>query len=264
MNIIYKILTASVSFLLLLSCEKEIKLDLDESAQKIVIEAMLHDSLGDNLVIVSTTKAYTSANPIEYLSNLQIQINDNNGNIVTLTETDPGHYTNATLKGEYNTNYTLNVIVDGVTYSASSFLPNLVEIDSLVQEKVPDISQEDPDIPEYLIRCHFTDPATIANYYHIKPFLEGVQEDGFVVFGDDYFDGINTYIPLFESSYIAGDSINVELLSTAEFNFTYFNALRLSQEGQVPGNPISNFTSEKIVGYFTASAKSKMSIIITD
>ena len=264
MNIIYKTLIAASFFLLLMSCEKEIKLDLDESEQKIVIEALLHDSLGDNLVIISKTKPFTSAGPIDYLSNLQVQIDDNNGTVYTLSEIEPGHYSNPTLTGAYNTNYTLTVIVDGVQFSASSFLPPHVAIDSLGQEQIPEIAQEDPDVPEYRVLCYFTDPAGTVNYYHFKTFNEGEQVDGFFVLRDDYIEGLSTYYPLFDNSYIDGDVVDVELLATAEFNYIYFNALSLSQEGQVPGNPISNFSNSKVVGYFTAASKSKLTIVIED
>ena len=100
------------------------------------------------------------------------------------------------------------------------------------------------------------------NFYRLKAFLGGEQEDGFLSLNDEFFDGSSTYFPIFESTFYQGDSVTIQLLSIDEVNYRYFTALTASQGGQVPGNPITNLNGEDAVGYFGAYAKSEQSIII--
>jgi hypothetical protein len=261
MNLLTKILLLTI-LVTLFSCEKEISLDLDESEQKIVIEGTLHDSIGDNQVLISKTRPFNDNGPIQLVSNATVQIIDNNGITYNLYETKPGVYSDSLLLGIQNTNYTLVVSVEGEVITASSFMPTKVELDSLVYEKDPDIFQDDLDNPSYQMRSNFTDPIGFGNYYQFKAYVDNTQEKGFVILNDDLIDGKSTSYPLFRSEFFENDTVTVALLSTAEFNFTYFNGLVLSQSGDVPGNPISNFDNPKAVGYFTASTKSTKKIVI--
>jgi len=253
---------AVCSVILFASCEKTIDLDLDESAQKIVIEAIVHDSLGDNYVILSKTRAYNNNSAQEMISGANIQVVDNQNNTNVLYEISPGIYTDSTLQGIANRTYTLAVTVDGETFTASSYMYPRVEIDSLSQEQIEEAFWEDEGIPEYTVRCHFTDPANTENFYRIKAFLAGEQEDGFLALEDEFFDGLSTYFPVFESNFFEGDSVTIQLLSIDEVNYRYFTAISASQDGQVPGNPISNINSENAVGYFGVYAKSEKNTII--
>lgn len=255
-------LIAICTVTILTSCEKEIDLDLANSEQLYVVEGIVHDNLGDNYVLLSKTRPYKDNSPIETISNANIQIIDNFGGTFNLYEIAPGHYTDSTLQGIANRTYELIVNVDGKTITASSQMYPRVNIDSLSYEELTEAFWEDPNIPEYRARCHFTDPGNTDNFYRLKAFLGGEQEDGFLSLNDEFFDGSSTYFPIFESTFYQGDSVTIQLLSIDEVNYRYFTALTASQGGQVPGNPITNLNGEDAVGYFGAYAKSEQSIII--
>jgi hypothetical protein len=252
------------SILFFTSCEKEIDLDLDDSAQKIVVEAIVHDSLGDNYVLLSKTKPYKDNGAFQNISNASVIIKDNYGNTFNLYEVAPGIYTDSLLQGIAGRTYNLIVTTEGKTITASSTMPQKVTIDSLSLEKDPEGFWENPNIPEYSARCHFTDPFNIKNFYRLKAFLEGEQENGFTALNDDFIDGNSTFYPLFESTFYPGDSITIQLLSIDEINYRYFTALYSSQGGQVPGNPITNLNSDDAVGYFGAYAKSEQSLVVPE
>lgn len=255
-------LIAICAVTILTSCEKEIDLDLANSEQLYVVEGIVHDSLGDNYVLISKTRPYNNNNAIEKVSNANVRIVDNFGNTFTLYEIAPGHYTDSTLQGITNRTYNLIINAQGETITANSQMFPRVNIDSLSYEELTEAFWEDPNIPEYRVRCHFTDPVNTENFYRLKAFLGSEQEDGFLSLNDEFFDGSATYFPIFESTFYQGDSVNIQLLSIDEVNYRYFTALTASQGGQVPGNPITNLNGADAVGYFGAYAKSSQNIVI--
>lgn len=257
-----KILTIVVcTSLILFACEKEIDLDLDESAQLFVIEGIVHDSLGGNYVLLSKTRAYNNNEPIEKITNANVQIKDGTGTIYSLTETLPGYYTSPTLKGISGRTYELNVNINGNIITATSFMNPRTEIDSITYEEEAGFGGANEE-KKYGVFCHFTDSLNYVNYYRIKAFLGTEQKSGFVNWSDDAIDGVSTFLPIFNVTYLAGDTATIQLLSVDETNFRYFTAVSSSQGGEVPGNPISNLSGDKVVGYFGAYAKSQKSIVI--
>jgi len=255
-----------IAALALFSCEKVVDLDLDESEQQYVIEGIVHDSLGDNFVLVSKSQYFNNQNPFQQITNASVQIIDNFNNTYNLYQTKPGYYTDSTLQGVANRTYTLIVNVDGKQVVAQSTMPPRVELDSLsLEEEI--FSEESDGKQKYRVDCHFTDPLGLGNYYRFKGFEvienELEQVDGFLSISDDYIDGLDTYFPFFDGSFFEGDSVVIQFLSIDEANYRYFTAIELSQQGEVPGNPVTNLVGDNVVGYFGAYAKSQRSIIIT-
>ena len=265
MRVLTTILVLISVMLTLTSCEKVIELDLDETDQKYVIEGLLHDSLGDNFVKISKSQHFNNQNPFVQVSNATVTISGG-GSTYNLLESSPGYYTDPNLKGVPNTNYTLVVSVDGNVITANSFMPQKVELDSLaIQEDV--FGEDDDEGQKYRVNSYFTDPFGLGNYYRFKGFLiednYPEQVEGFLAISDEYIDGLPTYFPFFDGSFLEGDSVVIQLLCIDEVNYRYFTAIEASQEGEVPGNPVSNLSSDVAVGYFGAYTKSEQLIIIT-
>ena len=263
-KLLTKVILLGFSVLIFVSCEKKVDLDLEEYREFHVVEAVVHDSLGDNYVILSKTQLYKINEPAVMISNANVQIKDDAGNTYILYESSPGYYTDTTLKGIANRTYSLIVNVDGREITAISDMNPRVDLDSLSVEEDLEAFWEDPNVPEYSVLCHFTDPAIKANFYRIKAFLRGEQENGFLSFNDEFIDGKSTRIPVFESTFYKGDTVAIQFLSIDEINYRYYTALESSQDGFVPGNPITNLQGEDVVGYFGAYAKSEQSIIVTE
>lgn len=260
-KIIFSVIFCSM---LLISCEKEIDLDLKEADQLFVIEGIVHDSLGDNFVLISKTRPFDNNGDVEKVSNATVQINDGVGGVFNLTEVAsiPGYYTSSSLIGVAGRTYELSVNINGELITAQSFMNPRIEIDSLTYDQDPGFGGDEE--PGYRILCHFTDPLNVINFYRMKSFLGKKKEQmsGYVNWSDDAIDGASTGLPVFNVSYAAGDTATIELLAVDEPNFRYFVGVASSQEGEVPGNPESNLSSEKAVGYFGAYAKSERSIVI--
>lgn len=265
MNTFKTLLIISILLLLFTSCEKIVDLDLDEAPQALVIEAVLHDSIGDNYVIISKSKPFNeNTGSFETVSGATVLITDNAGNSYLLNEIAAGVYNNATLKGIEGRTYNLSVATDGKLITATSTMPPRINLDSLSHEK-RNRPFSDPNEPEtYRIFTHFYDTPNYTNYYRIKAFSKNVKQKGVLVLNDDIIDGDNVVIPIFQTEFEEGDTVAVQLLSIEEDNFRYFNALEASQGGEVPGNPETNLNgAENVVGFFAAYAKSERFFIVT-
>ncbi len=251
--------------LLSISCEKVVELDLDNAQQMLVVEALVHDSVGDNYVLISKSKSFNdNEGKFEKVSGATVIISDSDGNNFNLSESKTGYYNNQTLKGVPGRTYRLSITVEGKEITAESLMPANVNLDSLSYEESnsPFGDEEDTEGKKYRVYTHFMDPLGVENFYRIKAFNGYKQEKGFISLNNDLFEGDDVDFPLFLSKFIVGDTATVQLLSVDEANYRYFNAIESSQEGEVPGNPESNLEGENVVGYFGAYAKSQKSIAI--
>lgn len=246
------------------SCEKVVDLDLDQAPQALVIEAIVHDSIGDNYVIISKSKPFNeNTGSFETISGATVVITDNIGNSYLLNEIVAGVYSSPTLQGIVGRTYTLSINADGKSVTAQSTMPPKINLDSLSHEK-RDNAFADPDEPDtYRIFTHFYDTPSYTNYYRIKAFSRTVQQKGVLVINDDLIEGDNVKLPIFQTEFEENDTITVQLLSIDEENYRYFNALVSSQGGEVPGNPETNLNgAENVVGFFAAYAKSERKIVM--
>lgn len=246
------------------SCEKVVELDLGDAEQMLVVEGIVHDSLGDNFVQISKSKPFNDNNGgFEQVSGAIVSISDNSGNNYLLTEIEPGKYNSNTLKGVSGRTYTLQVNIAGKIVYAQSYLPSKVELDSLSYEKInAPFGGSDNEKDQYRVFTHFHDPENVVNYYRFKPFTGSEQSKGFLSLDDRLIEGDDVDFPMFLTEYEEGDTATIQLLSVDEANYRYFNAIDASQNGEVPGNPETNLVGENVVGYFGAYAKSEKSLVI--
>lgn len=249
---------------LTISCEKVVDLDLGDATQVLVVEAIVHDSLGDNFVKLSKSKPFNdNSGGFETVSGATVVVADNLGNSYVLTETTPGYYTSASLQGFSGRAYFLTINDKGKIVTATSVMNPKVNLDSLSHEKI-DRPFSDPNEPAvYRLRTYFFDMPNFTNYYRIKAFNKGVQAKGYIALNDDLLNGGIAVFPVFGVDFAEGDTAVIQLLSVDEVNFRYFNAISSSQNGEVPGNPETNLVGDDVVGYFGAYAKSERKLIIT-
>lgn len=247
------------------SCEKVVDLDLDDAPQALVIEALLHDSIGDNYVIISKSKPFNeNTGTFETVSGATVVVTDNFGNSFSFIEVLAGVYNSPTLKGIEGRTYVLSVYADGKSITAQSTMPPKINLDSLSHQKINRPFSDPNDPQQYRIYTHFYDTPNFNNYYRIKASSRTVKQKGVLVLSDNLIDGDNVVFPIFQTEFEENDTVSVQLLSIDEVNYRYFNALASSQGGEVPGNPETNLNgAENVVGFFAAYAKSERKFIVT-
>jgi hypothetical protein len=244
------------------SCEKVIDLKLNPSDSRLVIEAQMTNELGSCSVKLSRVINYDQANNYPKISNAIVRIEDN-GVSYLLTETAAGIYTKPDLQGVPGHTYNLKVIVDGEEYTSSCKMPTMVQIDTVYTQY--EVFFVDTNLATYIT---YQDPSGERNYYRYILSIADTVSEGFLLDNDTFYDGQNAEQSLFSfnSEYMSGDSIKVELWSIDAAVYKYFSTLSSiigGQSGQLaaPANPSSNI-SGGAMGYFNVYGVSRGNTIV--
>jgi hypothetical protein len=242
----------------LTSCEKVINVDLNAAPPKIVIEGRVTNQPSE-IAKVTITKSLvvSSTNSYPTISGASVKVTSSAGIVFSFTETAPGVYTNSALIGSPGTAYTLTVVAEGTTYTATSIMPQPVLIDSIYQESV---------IGKKIVTLQYTDPLGFGNNYQFIETINGKRNENIFIADDSFLDG-----GLVESQFLneqsqydlkTGDNVLVELQCIDKNILRYLRGLQdIQLNNTVPANPPSNLTN-KALGYFSAYTTDKRSIVI--
>jgi len=265
------VLVISIS-LSIFSCEKIIDIPVDESAQKVVIEAATSNLLGDSYVLLSKTATLYGQNIFKKVNNGTVKITDKNGVEVTFTEdgTDVGKYTHTTFVVTPNNTYTLQVNIEGKDYSAESSTQSTTVIDSIYVVKEPNNgfspggggTNENDSIN--LVFLAYSDKVNEKNYYRFNVYTNGDRNKRMNITDDKVTNEQNINGPFFDS-YESKDTVLVEMVNMDKANYTYFYSLANTSNGgpfsASPANPVTNLDNGAL-GYFGAYLKDTVSVII--
>ncbi len=262
------IFIAILSLFAITACEDVIEIDLDNIEPKLVIEAVITDQTIQQTVKLTKTGDYFEPGIYPAVSYANVIISDNEENTETLSEVSPGIYQTTNLQGTTGIVYKLCVNVEDIEYTAISEMPIKVIIDTLSTEYFEATHHFDEG---YMVKCHFTDPAEISNYYRFKIYENSVllnSSTDFIISDDKIFDGNVVQMPLSIKSFQINDTITVELLSLNKDTYDYYNTLIGGSSGphgiisgSTPANPVSNL-SNGAMGYFGVYTISSITIII--
>lgn len=256
--------TAILFFIFLIfSCKERIVLDLQENADKLVIEAEIDDEPGPYIFRTSRSAIYSSAgNPIPYNVS-QITISDNQGAIDTLKKIADGVYQTTSIQGKIGNTYYVDIIDQSNTYSAVSKLSPAPSIDSIYGSYF--LREENRNV---LIR--FNDPPNEANYYRYFVKVNNRMPENMYVFEDKLINGTTWRLNAFREKYAVGDSVEFFLLGVDKSNFNYYNIINQNSanssggnKNAAPTNPVSNF-SGNVLGYFSAHSKKRAKFVFKE
>lgn len=187
-----------IPFLLLLfivtifiSCRKDVKLNIPDYKQKVVVEASIETN-GPAIVLLSWSVPYFGTFDFTtpekaFIKGAFVTVSD--GNVIdTLQELDPNSgyiYLGSKIKGEEGKTYLLKVTVNGKTFTAESMIRNPAKLDSLY-------FKGEQDTLGYIWQ-HFSEPAGPGDFY--RWFAKRKTRDFFYAapfgsaFDDKYIDG---------------------------------------------------------------------------
>ncbi len=247
------------------ACKKTVTLDLKTADSQIVIEGNVTDSSGPYTVSLTKTVAFYTENNFPAISGAVVKISDNQGVTDSLTETSPRIYSTSILQGAPGHTYTLSVVANNTTYTATSTMPAHVPFDSLTVNK-----QELFGDNRISATVNFQDPIGIHNYYQFTEYINGAQYNkSLFVFDDRLSDGKYISINLFNDStrIKAGDHLAVDMYCIDVNVYNYFNQLDQSSGTGAfnttasPANPSSNINNGAY-GYFSAHTAEGRTIIV--
>jgi hypothetical protein len=253
------------------SCQQVVSIDLNKADPHIVIEGIISDQPGPYTVKISKTGNYFE--PSLYfppVTGAQIVLTDDKGQRDTLKELNQGTYFSTTLQGITDRTYSMSVTSDGKTYSASSFMPAKVLIDSVYAAKRTGFRSE----PGYDIYVMFKDPPEPGNYYRLNAksntLIPADSIDGrrYRLYTDKFTNGNEMTERIRAGGQVQiGDTITLDLLSIDKAAYDYFSTLRdilssdRSPTSLSPANPNTNLSNGSL-GYFAAFAMDTKKIVI--
>ena len=254
-----------ITITLLFSCQKVIDVDLNDANPKLVIEANYTAQDSTVRVLISYTANYFSGNPNPTVNNASVQIIDQNGISTTIPFNANGAYILSNYIPQFNTNYTMNVIVNGVTYSSSCFLPAVVNQEPITTQFLPDGFFG--SAPFYLTFWRFNDPVGEENYYQARVTYNDTIKDGvfdLIIQDDKLINGNLAQRPIFTKLFQQFDTVEIEMRSISKTVYNYYYELQSLGGGQnsaAPANP-SYYWTNKALGYFSCYGTSTQSLII--
>ena len=249
----------------LYACETIIDVDLNTADPKTVVDAALCMQDDEHAIILTTSGRFQDGQGLAGISSANILIDDGNGQTATFTEEFPGYYTLNTYPLTAGLTYQLTVQNGDETITASSKLPQRVEIDSIYFEKSFFPTPEGEE-QEYMVHVVFQDPPEVDNYYRILATVNDTLQRRKSVTTDELTNGqVRDYI-YFGSDIYLGDTVVVELWTINEQSYQFYNTLGdiLSSGGgfasSTPYNPITNLSSG--LGHFSVYQRSIKTAIV--
>ena len=251
----------------MVSCEREIDLNLEDQSGSIVIEGNITDQIGPYKVRITKSVAFTQTNQYPPIENAEVTISDS-GETETLQHIGNGIYLATFLQGQSGKTYTLNIKFDGKEYKAKSTMPEDVEFQGLEQDSFMVAGET-----SYTLLPIFVDPPALGNRYLFTYYVNDNPKKYFSEFSDNVNNGAPNQRPLIlpnddedgDVKVKVGDKITVEMHCIDDAVYTFYSALlQLSGGGGggvTPTNPPSNI-SNGALGYFSAHTVSVKTIVI--
>lgn len=255
--------------LLLLSCEKVVKLDLNLADQQVVVQANVNNQPGPYTVNLNYSVSYYSDNVFPAVTGAIVQLSDDAGNSETLSEISSGIYKTNTFNGISGRTYNLQIKANNTTYSAYSSMSDPVAIDSFLLR--PIFNKNTNALIGCRVICKFTDPSGTGNFYRVVVGSNDVAALGdrtSRIIEDKLIDG-QLLSSTFSTKLISGDTVNIQLQcidkSTYDFYNTLNNAVGNTGASQfissLPANPTNNISNHGL-GYFSAYALTTKTLVV--
>ncbi|MFS4467560.1 DUF4249 domain-containing protein [Maribacter sp. 2210JD10-5] len=215
------------------SCEETVELDLDSSKERLVIEGLIKwekGTSGQEQRIRLKKVAPFYEGRLTPAIGATVRVENSEGNVFAFEEANDGDYFTDSFVPEIGESYTLTVVYDGETYTASEQLIAAPEIDEVNQSTDKGFSQDNPEISVF-----FTDMENVENYYRVNYRRTRRAEGAIVsiifenfVFSDEFQDGnqiLNFYEEEDEDDFSKDDQFEVTLYGISEAFYNYLDIL---------------------------------------
>lgn len=229
----YIILVLSFTFI---SCEEVVDVDLNSSEPKLVIDASIKWEKGtsgnEQTIRLTTTGDYFN-NTVPVANGATITVTDSNNTVFNFIENGlTGNYKCSNFNPIINETYTLSVVYNGQTYTATDKLYAVPTITTIEQD-LNGITGN-----EIELKFNFQDNGAEENFYMeeykvpFRPFpLLGV-------FNDEFTNGNEMFSLIIDEDLEAGQNINFTLHGISERYHNYMNIL-IGISGGLSNGPFS-------------------------
>jgi hypothetical protein len=254
-----------IALINLISCSKEITVDLPTPEEKFVVEGYIENG-NPPVILLTRSQPYFSSISLDQIEDLFVK-----GATITLSTEGQEYsfiefsipidshttiyiYSIPTMIGEVGKKYDIKIEAEGKTLTASTIIPEPVVIDSMYWIPHPEVDSGNDSLVSLM--ALFKDPDTTGNYY--RYFTKRNNEEfktGYFgsVFDDLFWNGIQIDAPFprgqnktedFDrdtySYFLKGDHVSLKLASVDQRTFNFWRTLEQDDAGS--GNPFGTAT----------------------
>ncbi|GAB4158610.1 MAG: DUF4249 domain-containing protein [Winogradskyella sp.] len=230
-----RIVTLLLFFVVFTNCEDVVDVDLNTAEPRLVIDASINwfknTSGNEQSIRLSLTAPFFDDN-VPPANNAIVTVLDSDNNIFSfIEEGDTGIYRNNSFIPVIDETYTLTIIYNGETYSATETLKPVVSIDFVEQNNEGGFSGEDIEL-----KAFYTDPANEENYYFFEFISDIAVTPTLEVYEDRFTDGNQIFGFYTEEDLESGDIVTIRNYGISE-QFYDFMFILLQQGSQEAGGP---------------------------
>lgn len=236
-------------------CEKVIDVKYNDSQSVVAISGTVSGDRGPHTVKIARSLGISDTSAYPTINDAIVTITDNVGQRESLVFQGKGLYSTDRLVGIEGRTYTLTVSIGSESYSATSTMQPLVNLDSIKFDKF--IFGGDTEINVIPV---FSDPPGKGNKYRFVLNVNGKQINQQFVLNDQIRDGvINTQRLEVNDNIVKiklGDIVRLEMQCIDSAVSIYYTTLALLGDsgpggGPTPNNPATN-VSNGALGVFSA------------
>lgn len=257
----------------LMSCEDVVDIDLETSEPKLVVDASLKwqkGTLGNEQTIKLSTTTGFYENAIPIVTGATVFITNGNNDVFNFVEIpNSGEYFCSNFNPEINQTYTLTVIVNGETYTASETLFAVPTINTVEQDNEGGFTGD-----EIEVKFFYDDDPNANNFYLIQFNTSISLLPEYDVISDEFFQGNEMFGLYTNEDLETGNEVTFTLHGISETYYNYMNILLgvaatnggspfQTPPATVRGNIINQTNFENYaLGYFRLSEIDSMQYVI--
>ncbi len=266
MKSIYIYLTLLLS-VLFTGCEEVVDVKTDTAPPRLVVDASLNWEKGTSgheqmIKLTMTTNFFDNIPPA--VSGAAVSVTDGNGTLYEFIETPgTGQYVCSSFDPQIGQSYTLTIVHNGRTITATETMMPVPAIDYIAQETIPGIENEEDQVQ---IKAYFTDNGATNDYYLIRFQSSVTAIPEYFAIDDEFFQGNQVFGLYLNEDLRANGLLGVRLSGISERYFHYMEKLIsiaygggpfATPSGVLRGNLINTTNPDDyVLGYFNVSETS--------
>lgn len=247
---------------LLNSCTDVIDVNVPNGGARLVVDASIKWQKGTSgetqTIHLRESTPYFDKDPDVPVTGATVTVTkENDGSVFVFTEQNNGSYTTTDFASEINASYTLEILYNGNTYTATETF-----IAAPVINRIEQTIEGSDDDKEIQLQVFFDDSEAVENYYLGEFIPSNLPIPSLAVISDEFTDGNENFIENDDENYVAGVTVGINVYGISQRYYDYLNIL-IQQAGSDEGGPFPttpvqlkgnctnvNDTSEEVLGFF--------------
>ncbi|MEH6682223.1 MAG: DUF4249 family protein [Sediminicola sp.] len=248
--------------ILLNSCTDVIDVDVPNGGARLVVDASIKWQKGTSgeiqTIQLRESTSYFDNNPDVPVTGASVTVTkENDGSLFVFVDQNNGSYTATDFVPEFNASYTLDILYNGNSYTATETLIAAPDINRIEQS-----IEGSGDDSEIQLQVFFDDFRAVENYYLGEFFPSNLPIPSLRVISDEFTDGNENFIEIDNENFVAGSTVNINVYGISQRCYDYLNIF-IQQSGSDEGGPFPttpvplkgnctnvNDPNEEVLGFF--------------